>query len=145
MAEALLKDMIDKAPINGEITVMSAGLAAVAGDAASSNAVKVMADYGIDLTSHRSQPATEALLREADLILTMTSGHKQALLAAIPGLWEKTFTLKEYAGVPGGDISDPYGHSLSRYKDTAREIHEALKLIYERISIEYGKGPSKPK
>jgi len=143
MAEAFLRDMIEKASINGDITVLSAGLAAAAGDTASPNAIRTMADYGIDLGGHRSRPVTEAMLQEADLILTMTKGHKQAVLAAIPGVWNKVFTLKEYAGLSGGDIMDPYGRPLSCYKDCAREIHEAVMRAYERISRETGKNGSK--
>ncbi|MGQ9779465.1 MAG: low molecular weight protein arginine phosphatase [Bacillota bacterium] len=99
MAEALLRKMLrenlgEKA---AEITVLSAGTGAVAGQAASHLAVKVMRQEGIDLSQHRAKKLTAELAREADLILTMTLAQKEAVLELVPTAKGKVFTLREFA------------------------------------------------
>ncbi|MGE5528688.1 MAG: low molecular weight protein arginine phosphatase [Patescibacteria group bacterium] len=99
MAEALLRKMLtenlgEKA---AEITVLSAGTGAVAGESASSLAIKVMGQEGIDLSKHRAKKLTADLAREADLILTMTYDQKKAVLSLAPAAKGKVFTLREFA------------------------------------------------
>ena len=45
---------------------------------------------------------------------------------------EKTYTLCEYAGVPG-DIDDPYGGTVEEYEETAQMIYMALQAIAEKL------------
>ncbi|NLG84524.1 MAG: low molecular weight protein arginine phosphatase [Firmicutes bacterium] len=99
MAEALLRKMLkenlgEKA---AEITVLSAGTVAVAGQSASNLAVKVMRQEGIDLSGHRAKKLTAELAREADLILTMTLAQKETVLDLVPTAKGKVFTLREFA------------------------------------------------
>ena len=87
MAELLCRDMlakrlnckIDELEDRG-VMVMSAGIAAMLGGTASSEAVQVMDDLGLDLRSHETQILTEPLVRHADVIYTMTRaasrGHR---------------------------------------------------------------------
>lgn len=89
MAEALLKS---KMPT---IEVQSAGVFASSGLSANHQAITVLQENGIQL-DHRTQPVTDELLIWADIILTMTSQHKQALMLDYPDYQNKYFTLKEY-------------------------------------------------
>lgn len=89
MAEALLKEHYPKAH------VQSAGIFANTGSQASSNAIKALQEKNISF-NHRSQPITNELLDWADLVLTMTTNHKQLLVMEYPAQQEKYFTLKEY-------------------------------------------------
>src|SRR5690606_31251592 len=91
MAEVLLKKRLaDKfgCPVedleNRGVIVMSAGIAAMAGGRAALEAVDAMAQRQLDLSKHESQPLTERLVRYADLILSMTHGHRQAIIAQWP-------------------------------------------------------------
>jgi protein-tyrosine-phosphatase len=124
--------IMDKIAVENDLDIFieSAGLFAEDGAPASENAVAALKKYNIDLSAHRSQPVTEDLLRQCDLILTMTEGHKKLLEAMAP---EKTFTLKEYAGADG-DISDPYGGDLEEYEEAAQEIYDALVDVAERLA-----------
>lgn len=99
MAEALLRKMLtenlgEKA---AKITVLSAGTGAKAGETASSMAIKVMNQEGIDLSQHRAKKLTVELAREADLILTMTLDQKRSVLGLVPTAKGKVFTLREFA------------------------------------------------
>ncbi len=113
-----------------DVLIESAGIFAADGESASENAVTVLSEYGIDLTEHRSQPVTEDLINQCDLILTMTEGQKQILK---PLAGDKVYTLTEYAGLEG-DINDPYGGDLEEYYQTAGQIYDALVDVAEKIS-----------
>lgn len=136
MAEALLKDLLNKDGI-GHIQVSSAGTNVFAPSAASQYAIEVMAEKGIDLSRHCSRQLTEDMLLEADLILTMTEGHRQRILHINPELADKVFTLKEFAYGPGYlehlDISDPFGLPKEFYKQCSEEILQALQVVIEKI------------
>jgi protein-tyrosine-phosphatase len=63
------------------VMIVSAGLAAMLGGRASREAAQIMAESGMDLSSHETQPLTEQLARHADVIYTMTGSHRQAIVA----------------------------------------------------------------
>lgn len=89
MAEALAKHKI----LNTE--VKSAGVFAVENQQASPKAIQALKEKGIKL-DHRSQPVTQELLNWADIVLTMTTQHKQSLIMEYPNFQEKYYTFKEY-------------------------------------------------
>ena len=109
--------------------VISAGVMAVADCEASYNAVMAMSERQIDLTGHRSQLITTKLLNEANLILTMTTSHKKAILPDAP---DKTYTLGEYAGHKVS-VSDPFGGTLEDYKACAEEIYGLLLSLCDKL------------
>lgn len=125
--------IMDKVAVENDLDVLieSAGIFAEPGQPASENAVKAMADMGIDISEHRTQPVTEELLKKSDLVLTMTEGQKRIIE---PTAGDKVYTLKEYGG-GSGDISDPYGGDLEEYKETAQEIYDAIVDIAEKLPI----------
>ncbi|MGV3488732.1 MAG: low molecular weight protein arginine phosphatase [Tuberibacillus sp.] len=89
MAEALLKDMASE-----YFEVKSAGLVASDGQDAYPHVKTVLQKRGIDI-NHRSQRITPELVAWADMILTMTQGHKAALVQQYPERLESIMTLKE--------------------------------------------------
>ena len=99
-------------------TVMSAGVAAMTGGRASEPSVDVMSQLGIDIRSHEAQPVTEALIRYADHVFTMTASHRQALVMQWPEAANRTSTLC----LDGSDISDPIGGPVEQYQQCADQI-----------------------
>jgi protein-tyrosine phosphatase len=94
MAEAIMRKLaIDR---NVALEVRSAGVSASDGMPVSGHAVQAL-----ERRSAVAPAQSNALRAEtvdwADLILTMTSGHKQTLLFRYPEAVHKTYTLKEYA------------------------------------------------
>ncbi|MBP1948866.1 low molecular weight protein arginine phosphatase [Virgibacillus litoralis] len=89
MAEALIKH---KMP---DIQVQSAGIFAGKNQRPNNNAIQALLDRGITLDT-KSQPVTDKLLHSSDLVITMTTQHKQSLIMQYPNFQEKYFTLKEY-------------------------------------------------
>lgn len=127
MAAALMNKLAVEKDL--DVRIESAGMYAYDGDRASENASGAMKDYGIDLSYHRAKPVSDDLIKNSDLILTMTEAQKNALEKAASG---KVFTIMEYAGEKG-DISDPYGKDLEEYKKCAEGIYNALLKIADKI------------
>ncbi|MDN5347023.1 MAG: ribose 5-phosphate isomerase [Clostridia bacterium] len=118
-----------------DIQIYSAGLAAVEGMPATPEAIQAAREMGLDLSNHRAAGLTGEMVKEAGLILTMTRGHKEALLKLYPEAQGKVFTLKEYVN-PGSadpDIADPIGRPLEVYRRTARELEELTSKLLEKV------------
>ena len=130
MAAAMLNDIAMKNDLN--VLIDSAGVFAGIGEKATDEAIKAMAKRGIDLSGHRTKSLTDELINMADVILVMTSAHKQLIESMAKG---KVFTLLEYAG-DEGDIPDPYGGDEEEYEETAQAIYDALVDIAEKLPIE---------
>jgi protein-tyrosine phosphatase len=104
------------------VMVASAGTAAMQGGCAAPQAVDVMADIGLDLSRHETQLMSERLVRHADVILTMTRGHRDAILARWPDAASRTHLLS--AG--DADVCDPIGGPREEYQRCADQIKSEL-------------------
>lgn len=110
MAEALLKSKLP------DIEVKSAGVFAHEGEQMSANAIKALKEKQID-ASHQSQMVTPSLLQWADVVLTMTTSHKQTLMIDYPDFQEKYYTLKEYVS------------------QADKEVWDQLKQVYAQLEL----------
>ena len=138
MARVLFEALLEAKGGQGEWRVDSAGVWASEGAPATANAQLAMAERGLDLSGHRAQPATQALLRRFDLIVVMEQEHKEVLLAENPGLAGVVFTLRELAGGQG-DFEDPVGGSLEVYRAAAAELQSLLEAALPRMRGVAGK------
>lgn len=131
MAEAILRSKA----IPG-VEVKSAGVFAMNGSKASPHAQSVLREQNIT-HDHLSTQLTLSEINWATYILTMTEGHKEAILNHFPAAAGKTITLKEFAGISvDRDISDPYGGSLEIYRETFKEIEKTIDQIIDRFKCE---------
>jgi protein-tyrosine-phosphatase len=112
--------------------VESAGTWADSGMAVSRKSVQVMAEHGMNIAQHTARIISRELLEPFDLILTMESGHKEALQIEFPDLAERVFLLSEMAG-HNTPVADPFGGSLEEYRETARVIDQMLTGGMQRI------------
>lgn len=146
MAEAFFKHAVkDDEVLLNQYHVLSTGIAALNGSPASVNSIKALNDgWNIDISAHKSRSLSESDINEADLILTMTVRHKDAVLSSFPAAKSKVYTLKEYIMHSSLclnaeeckyklDIDDPYGASLYVYKTCAIEIKEAVDRLIEKL------------
>ena len=115
-----------------DVRIESAGIFAVEGAPASTEAILAVKKYGVDLLGHHAQPINTELIEKSELILTMTPAHKLVFNEVAP---DKTFTLCEYAGIPG-DIADPFGGDGEEYEHCAGQIFGALQKAAQRIKKE---------
>lgn len=136
MAEVLFKNILNQQAMN-EVNVSSAGLMAGQGPA-SFQAQKVMQRRGLNLSDHISKMLNQDLVQKADLILTMTEGHKKIILAQFPDAISKTYTLGEWSEI-GNDIDDPYGGDEAYYDACANQLSQYLVKISEKLANKAGK------
>jgi len=127
MAAGALKVLLDKNR-PGKFEVISAGTGAATGFPATEFAVEASRIWNCDLSEHRSQPLTETLIEESDLILAMTTSHLRELIRLNPGAQHKYFLLKSFPdpNPEGEGVDDPIGMPLDYYKDTFLEIGEEI-------------------
>ena len=111
--------------------VQSAGIAAMPGGRPSPEAVDVMKTQGLDLSDHASQPVSERLIKYADVILTMTSGHHHAIVTQ----WPEVTTRVHMLSKDGINISDPIGGTVDMYQQCADQINENIKSWIDEIDI----------
>jgi protein arginine phosphatase len=136
MAEGMFRKMLaDKLQCDQEelaeqgYLVLSAGIAAAEGNPAAHEAILLLESEGIDLSSHISRQLTESLLDQADVVMTLTKGHRNAILTSRPDLEESVRLLSP----SGMDISDPIGGGMSEYATCKAEIEQALNDLIEQI------------
>ncbi len=129
MAEVMCRKMIaDKVGCHQNalgdhgVLVMSAGLSAMMGGRPTPDAVSVMAKRGLQLVDHESQPLTDQLVRQADVIWTMTRIHRQAIVAQWPEAASRTLVLS----LDQMDIADPIGGPAEYYERCAEQIEVEL-------------------
>jgi protein-tyrosine-phosphatase len=134
MVEELLRAAIGRDPqlrARG-IEVRSAGTHGWEASPASALAVEVMRDRGVDLSGHRSQPMSGALVEWADLILTMTAAQYGWILHAFPEAGGKVMRVSEYSGT-AGDVEDPYGGDRAEYARCADSLTVLIPGILARL------------
>ncbi|HEV3165697.1 MAG TPA: Sua5/YciO/YrdC/YwlC family protein [Isosphaeraceae bacterium] len=136
MAEALCKAMLaerlgcrlDQLESKGFV-VESAGVAAVDGMPAATNAVEIVSSLGGSLERHASRRLTPELVQHADLIVTMTRDHHDVLLTHLPEAAHRTRLLDP----EGNDIDDPVGLDRDTYRRTARQIQKHLTPLIDEL------------
>jgi protein-tyrosine phosphatase len=128
MAEALLRHALqaEAEPLRS-CQVVSAGVAARKGDRISPNSVEALAKVGLRVSDHRSQPLTQELADQADLILCMTESHRAVIGLALDPAPQNVFLWREFMPAPADrEIGDPYGGTLKDYEACRDEMVEAL-------------------
>jgi len=79
------------------VDVTSAGTYAVAGHPVEPSMARLLTVDGIDVAGFAARRLTERLVRDADLVLTMETGHRSAVVQAHPRALTRAFTLREFA------------------------------------------------
>jgi len=114
------------------IVIMSAGISAPPGARAAAEAIQSMHDRGLDLTQHESQPLSERIVRFADVILTMTRGHRDAILQAWPNAEPRVHVISRGRG----DVADPIGGPLDLYRRCSEQLDSYLEEWATELPLE---------
>ncbi|QLK86518.1 low molecular weight protein arginine phosphatase [Staphylococcus sp. 17KM0847] len=112
--------------------IISRGLMAQQGMRVSAHAQTLLSAGDYDVPQG-SEPFTEDDSR-ADLILTMTSGHKQHI-RMIYGDDVRVATLSEYVGTTY-EVSDPYGGSYEMYKETFDQLTALISQLAKQLDMQ---------
>lgn len=151
-AERLL---VALAAANGlqDIQASSAGTRAVIGHPVHPEAATVLARLGGDPSDFAARQLTAKIAVAADLILTMTRAHRDAVLELAPHRLHRTFTLAEASRLISEhgartvpdlaarrslltvdellDIPDPIGQSPEIFAETGSQIAHLVPSIFE--------------
>ena len=115
--------------------VRSAGVGARAGREADSRAVAAGRSLGVDLTAHRAQALTRALVDEASVIYVMDRLNEAQLLARFPDAAPKLHRLGALAAAVDGDvIPAPYVLDADAVAAVAVRIDRAARALVEEIA-----------
>jgi len=132
MAEALFTQMIVQKGLAKQYRAESVGTWAVDDLPAATEGQITMADYGLDISHHRSRVVNQEIITGADLILTMESGHAEALRFEFRAKRDRIYQFTEMTGLPY-DIDDPFGQGLARFRETAQELANILETGFDKI------------
>jgi protein-tyrosine phosphatase len=104
MAEAYLSREIARRGL--PVTVSSAGLL-FEGRPPSDDVIAVLAESGLDVSAHRSQVVTPAMVETADLVVTMERRHVREVTRLVDGVTDRTHTLAGLVSRLAEDPRDP--------------------------------------
>lgn len=139
MAEKLLQHALaaEDAPLN-QLEVVSAGVAAGYGEPASANSVAAVKKVNLDLSHHKSQPATDDLIDRAFAIFGMTQSHLDILHHYHENLPERVHLFREFMGDEHDpEIPDPYGQNFAAYAACFDSMAEAIPSLITYLKNEY--------
>lgn len=131
MAEAIARVAVEAGGAAGggtRIFTASAGTAAMEGAPVSAEAIEALKRIGVDHDG-RSKRLTAQMIRGADLVFGMTSGHVAAARRLVDG--EPGEAAKIHPLDPSGDVDDPIGLGHASYDRLARQFRD---LIPQRIA-----------
>ena len=132
IAEALFKNIVLERDEENEWKIASAGVWAATGIPATDNACAVMEERGLDISAHLSQPTSQDLLGEYQLVLVMEKAHKETLQAHYSKFADRIVLFRNLVG-DDRDFEDPVGGSLDRYRGAAEELEAVLEGEFEEI------------
>ncbi|TDO16626.1 MULTISPECIES: low molecular weight protein-tyrosine-phosphatase [Halomonas] len=116
------------------LAVESAGLGALVGQPVDDQARRLAMADGLDLDAHRARQLDDPLLAEADLVLVMTDGQRQALARRWPQARGKTLLMGKWLDPQAPiDIPDPYRKSVDVFEHVYQLLDEATRLWSQRL------------
>jgi protein-tyrosine-phosphatase len=138
MAAALLQHALAAQPEPlRSLKVVSAGVAARAGDPVSENSVLALKKVGLDIAKHTSRPLTQKMMNEASLILGMTESHRAMIQLQAEPAPKNLFLFREFMPQRGDkQIGDPFGGPLKLYESTRDEMVEAIPSLIEFLKTQ---------
>ena len=104
--------------------VESAGIHGLTNCPADSNAIEVMKDFGIDLSSHRARKLDSTLCRSFDLILVMDQSQKKEIESLFPESKGKVYLIGHFSHV--SSIPDPYQKPFPIFQSCFNLIQSCL-------------------
>jgi len=115
---------------HGNVRALSAGISAHVGSPMTAETKEALRLIGVPPNGHRSSNLTEELAHSVEKIFCMTRDHRDAVIAMVPDVAQKTRCLD-----PAGDVEDPTGGSLSDYVNCAHRIRSLVRLHLAEIRL----------
>jgi glycine hydroxymethyltransferase len=146
MASGFLSGLLRERGID-DVTVASCGVSAWEGSPPTPEAVAAMREQGRDISRHVARRMSRRIVESADLIIGMSSEHRDAVRRIARPAASRTFTLKELVhlldavGPPPTDgPSDQQLRSAALRADALRDAYRDLQLKDEDVADPLGLG-----
>lgn len=135
IAAACFKAELIKREQDKNWNVLSAGTWAMDGYPAMPAAILEARQLGLEIQEHRSRVITADMLQEADLVVVMERGHKEALQVEFQLYRQKIVLLSEVVEGSSYDITDPVAdpRSAEIVSQISRLIQAGFESIYARV------------
>jgi protein-tyrosine-phosphatase len=127
IAKKIFPDRLSK-----QVRISSAGSSTVDGLPASALAVEVAREHGLDLGSHRSRRLTAEMVRDADLIVTMTEAQRRSVVDLVPEALDYTYRIDQFSGKEG-EVPDPIGGGKEAYERTFELLSRYLRALADKL------------
>lgn len=121
MAEALFAAKLQNQ--SPSIAISSCGLAALVDWPADPCVQELLLERGIDVSTHRARQATQDILFNSDLILTMSSEEKEKIEASYPSIRGRVHRLGKWGGY---DVPDPFQRPKIAFEQTMVLIEQGV-------------------
>ena len=134
MAEGFAKKFISDMGIT-DIEAASCGTFASPGLRIPEVVVRIMKEYGVDVSAHVPVPCSKDMAEEADVILTMEKHHMANMASLFPQSAGKIFLLTEFSGTLSGEpeVPDPIGRSEEVYRRCAGIIRRHVEAVIKKL------------
>jgi protein-tyrosine-phosphatase len=114
------------------LQVISAGVAARAGEPVSENSVVALRKVGIDISQHVSRPLTQQLIDDALAVICMTESHRAMIQLQADPAPQHIYLFREFMPANADrEIPDPFGGPLKVYELCRDEMVEAIPSLVE--------------
>jgi protein-tyrosine-phosphatase len=118
------------------LTVASRGVAVdPRNDRPEPHLATLLAPRGIDISAHRATELTEADVRTADCILTMTASHRRSVLDRFPGSAGKLHMLSQAAHGTQKDVEDAFGAPMETYERLVAQLDAFVAEALDKLAM----------
>ena len=129
----MAEEIFNKINNDSNIEAKSAGIVIVPGSFVTENSRELIKEeLNVDIKNKEAIQLNESMLQESDIILTMTEYGRDFIKDNYPNYKDKVFSICEYAGVKG-EITDPYGSTVSVYNKTYKELEDIVTIIIGKL------------
>lgn len=148
MAEALARSLAEQRGWSSRLQVSSAGIAASEGAGASWGAREAVDQAGLSLAGHQARQLSPDVLEGADLVLTMSTRHleavtymggqgRAALLSAFADRGRLVLADPAQAAV-GASVPDPFGGDAQIYGESFESLRDLVERMLDQLASELG-------
>jgi protein-tyrosine phosphatase len=116
------------------ISVSSAGLAALEGHSADLNSQKLMLNKGVDISSHVARQITKDLVIDSDLIITMSHEQSIKVEKIFPFAKGRVHRIGNWSGF---DVVDPYKRPKAVFEQVFALLEHAVNDWCEKYFLSY--------
>ncbi len=135
LGERYLRSAAAEREIEG-LSVDSAGLRTSEGRSSPDDAIEVAAEFGVDLSDHRSKPVTDEHLQWSDVVFVMDLLNYHHLRQGFGDQGGKTVFLGAFSEDGSYEINDPYGETLDQYRTLYGGVVNGVDEFLERSDLE---------